>query len=108
MRGLFNGLPLRCIALGLTVPVFAIEPCRSALARLRTIARELDNTRFWHGWSEGLAHGITQSSAANFATGTFGFAASITIVQFPGVRIYAPGAPVGCGPCGATDREERW
>ena len=40
---------------------------------------------------EGLAHGITQSSAANYATGTFRFAASITIVPFPGVRIYAPG-----------------
>jgi hypothetical protein len=36
---------------------------------LGTIARKLDNTRFGHGWSEGLAHGITQSSAANYATG---------------------------------------
>ena len=80
MRGLFNGLPLCCIALSLTVSVFAIEPCRRALARLRAIARELDNTRFGHGWSEGLAHGITKSSGANFLTGTFGFAASITIV----------------------------
>jgi hypothetical protein len=41
--------------------------------------------------SEGLANGITQSSAANYATGTFKFAASITIVQFLGMRIYAPG-----------------
>ena len=39
------------------------------MARLRAIAREFDNTRFWHGWSEGLAHGITQSIAANLATG---------------------------------------
>jgi len=53
----------------LAVPVFAIEPCRGALARLRAITRELDNTRFSHSWSEGLAHGITQSSAANLATG---------------------------------------
>ena len=80
LRGLFNGSPLRCIALGLTVPVFAIEPCRSALARLRTITRELDNTRLWHGWSEGLAHGITQSSAANYATGTFKLLTSSTIL----------------------------
>ena len=32
-----------------------------------------------------------QSSGANSLTGTFGFAASITIVQFLGMRIYAPG-----------------
>ena len=57
--------PLCCIALSLAVPIFAIEPRRRALARFRTIARELNNTRFGHGWSEGLAHGITQSIAAN-------------------------------------------
>jgi hypothetical protein len=53
----------------LTIPVFAIEPCRRALTRLRAIARELDNPRFGHGLSEGLTHGITQSSAANYTTG---------------------------------------
>ena len=52
----------------MTVFVFAIEPCRGALARLRAIARKFNQTGFRHDLSEGLANGITMSSRVNVST----------------------------------------